>query len=401
MNWKIRIALLSLLVAISAHVYLSFHYYPLHVGLAEGEAICSFSEKFNCDAVSASQYSAFLGVPMAVWGAATNLVLLVMLLVYGMGMTDNRERLLRMTVLTAGFVALTSIVMGAISMVVLGTFCPFCIVAYVTSFICFEALRRCPEEPFFANLGADFKALFGEARLNLGYWIAIPLIAGFSHLATIQHYGMENLDKVVKASVLDWQASPLAALKHQPLLAKGASAEQAKMTISEFADFRCGHCKMATTPISAFVSSKNDVRLEFFVFPLDGACNDAISRADGGSCRMAKAVLCAEKSQNGWAMHDLLFENQQDLNRKHSLQEIDWEIKEYSKKIGLDFEELKACMESTDVHEAILSQARLGEEAKVEGTPTIYVNGRKLPRGQLIPVLEGAHESIIKGGASR
>lgn len=121
------------------------------------------------------------------------------------------------------------------------------------------------------------------------------------------------------------------------------------------------------------------MRLQFYVFPLDGACNDAISRAEGGSCRLAKSVLCAEKSGKGWALHDEIFGNQETLNRKHSVDEIDWELKEYAKNLGLDFEELKSCMESTEVHEQILAQAKLGEKAKVEGTPTIYVNGRKLP----------------------
>jgi len=205
---------------------------------------------------------------------------------------------------------------------------------------------------------------------------------------------------VTRSALLDWKANPLASLKEPPLLTKGASVEQAKMTISEFVDFRCGHCRMAATPIAAFVSSKNDVRLEFFVFPLDGACNEAISRSDGGSCRMAKAVLCAERSKQGWAMHDKIFENQQTLNRKHSVLEIDWELKEYSRQMGLDFEELKACMESPEVHEKILAQTRIGKSAKVKGTPTIYVNGRKLPKGQLIPVLEKVYRNILEENAS-
>ncbi|MCB0384664.1 MAG: DsbA family protein, partial [Bdellovibrionales bacterium] len=342
MNWKMRIALLSILVAVGAHMYLSFHYYPLHLGFAEGEAICSFSEKFNCDAVSASRFSALFGVPMAVWGAATNLVLLLMLLVYGFGMTENLGRQLRVTVLLAGFVAFTSLVMGSISMFYLGTYCPFCIVAYVTSFITFEALRRNQTEPFFSHIGGDIKSAFGDNKAYLGYAAGIPILAVFSHFSIIQHYGAENLDKVVRASVLDWQASASADFDLPPLLAKGAGTDQAKMTIVEFADFRCGHCKKASIPLTAFVRSKTDVRLQFYVFPLDGACNDAISRAEGGSCRLAKSVLCAEKSGKGWALHDEIFGNQETLNRKHSVDETDWELKEYAKNLGLDFEELKS-----------------------------------------------------------
>lgn len=401
MSWKIRIALLSLLVAVAAHVYLSFHYYPLHLGFAEGEAICSFSEKFNCDSVSASRFSSLLGVPMAVWGASTNLVLLLMLLVYGFGLSDKSDRQLRMTTLLAGFVALTSVVMASISMFYLGTYCPFCIVAYGTSFITFEALRRSLTDGFWRHLAADLQSFFGESKAYLGYLGGIPALAFFFHMTIMQHYGAENLDKVVRASVMDWEAGPATNFDQPALLVKGASAETAKMTIVEFADFRCGHCKKASHPIGAFVGSKNDVRLQFYVFPLDGACNEAISRADGGSCRLAKAVLCAEKQQKGWALHDQIFAQQDDLNRKHSIDEIDWVLKEKSASLGLSFEELKGCMESPETHEHILTQARLGKTANVEGTPTIYANGKKLPRGQLIPVLESTYQTILRGTAAR
>jgi protein-disulfide isomerase len=67
----------------------------------------------------------------------------------------------------------------------------------------------------------------------------------------------------------------------------------------------------------------------------------------------------------------------------------------------LNFDDLKACMESPETHEHILTQARLGKTANVEGTPTIYANGKKLPRGQLIPVLESTYQTILRGTAAR
>jgi protein-disulfide isomerase len=52
-------------------------------------------------------------------------------------------------------------------------------------------------------------------------------------------------------------------------------------------------------------------------------------------------------------------------------------------------------MDSAETHDLIKAQASLGIAARVEGTPTIYVNGKKLPRGQLIPVLERVYQSLI------
>ncbi|MBK8205010.1 MAG: hypothetical protein IPK68_22840 [Bdellovibrionales bacterium] len=174
MNWKVRLALLSLIVAIFSHGYLALHYYPLHLGVAEGDAICTLSAKFNCDAVSASRFASLFGIPMAVWGLAANFIFLLMLLVYSLSLTESRGRLLRLTTLLTGFSAMTSIAMGSISLFFLGTYCLFCIFAYLASFVTFECMRRELQDPFFAKIGEDILSLFTSARINLIYFLAIP-----------------------------------------------------------------------------------------------------------------------------------------------------------------------------------------------------------------------------------
>lgn len=395
MNWKVRLALLSLIVAIFSHGYLALHYYPLHLGVAEGEAICTLSAKFNCDAVSASRFASLFGIPMAIWGLAANFVFLLMLLVYSLSLTESRGRLLRLTTLLTGFSAVTSIAMGSISLFFLGTYCLFCIFAYLASFVTFECMRREQQEPFFAKIGEDILSLFTSARINLIYFLAIPGGAFFLHNFFIQHYGAGDLDQVVNSSFLEWQAGTAYDFSSPPLLSKGSPPEGARMTIVEFADFRCGHCKMAATPISAFAKAKADVLVKFFAFPLDASCNSSISQGDGLSCRLAKSVLCANRQEKGWELHDLIFAQQDKMSRKKSGDELDWELKSASESIGIRFDDLKSCIDSAETHDLIKAQASLGVSARVEGTPTIYVNGKKLPRGQLIPVLERVYQSLI------
>ncbi|MEK6555784.1 MAG: vitamin K epoxide reductase family protein, partial [Bdellovibrionota bacterium] len=76
---KLKIAILLTLIAVGLHAYLTLHYYDLNYGSTSGESVCNVSEKFNCDSVSMSQYSTLLGAPLALWGAATNIILLVLL----------------------------------------------------------------------------------------------------------------------------------------------------------------------------------------------------------------------------------------------------------------------------------------------------------------------------------
>ncbi|MCB0363608.1 MAG: DsbA family protein, partial [Bdellovibrionales bacterium] len=374
--------------------YLTLHYYPLHLGFSDGEALCTINSQFNCDAVSASRFSAFLGIPMAVWGFATNFILLVMLLVYGLNLTEQRARCLRMMVLISGFTALMSIIMGLISLFYLNTYCLFCILAYISSFFAFEALRREQEEAFFTHIKQDIFGLFTSSRIYLLYFLFIPACALFTHKFFLQQYGADNLEDIVRTSLLEWQAENKFDFSLSPLVQKGAPENQAAMTIVEFADFRCGHCKMASAPLGAFVNSQPDVTLKFYAFPLDSSCNSAIQRGDGLSCRLAKSVYCANQKEKGWDFHKLIFANQEKISRKQTSEEVDWELKNFCEETGIDFNELKTCMDAAETHEAIRKQSELGVSARVEGTPTIYVNGKKLPRGQIINVLSSAYKQI-------
>src|SRR5262249_19821929 len=94
----------------------------------------------------------------------------------------------------------------------------------------------------------------------------------------------------------------------------------APITIVEFSDFQCPFCKRAAPTVEALVKEyKGQVRLAFRQHPLP-MHNNAMSAA--------KAGLAANQQGKFWAMHDALFENQQDLS--------DDGILKTSKKAGLD-----------------------------------------------------------------
>src|ERR1700722_484314 len=90
-----QITLLGAALSVVIHLYLSYHYYPIKFGFSSGPSICSVNATFDCDAVAASQYSAVFGIPLAVWGAATNLVIFLLVLLQWWGWSEYPERLRR------------------------------------------------------------------------------------------------------------------------------------------------------------------------------------------------------------------------------------------------------------------------------------------------------------------
>lgn len=396
MKTKIYVASIGLLLTLAAHAYLAFHYYPLRFGFVVNQSLCNLNAKFDCDAVSASKYAALFGIPIANFGFAFNLILLAIVWLDWFGLRSQSEESRRDSLWLALGSVLASVVMGSISLLFMKQLCLFCLSAYGLSIVIFVALYLSQEKSPFSHFASDLQAWFVERRSMLGWLAAVPVIATVIHIGMIQNFGADQLDGVVRSSVAEWQAETQVPWSAAPSLTKGADVQSAKMVITEFADFRCGHCKAAAPSISAFVKAHSDnVRMMFYTFPLDGACNPVIERSDGVSCQLAKAVYCAGKVDKGWELHDLIFEEQHNFASLSNATLVDNELKGKTQKIGLDWSQIEVCLQDPATHAAIVEMAKQGVTAKVQGTPTIFVNGKKLDRGQLLPVLEAVLKNTL------
>ena len=69
-------------------------------------------------------------------------------------------------------------------------------------------------------------------------------------------------------------------------------------------------------------------------------------------------------------------------------------LKELEKDLQIDTAALTQCSDSNETFELIKRVADEGAKAQVQGTPTMYMNNRKLPYGQFLDVLKAAAASI-------
>lgn len=391
MKARIQIALLSVLLSIGAHLYLTSHYYPLKFGYSTGQSICNLSAKFDCDAVVASPYSSFLDVPISVWGLAFNAVLLMLILLSWLEWSEHPERLRRWTFLMTGLSLAGSFVMAGISAAMMSSYCPFCIALYALSFVTFFAFKGVLKEPFFMHLKRDFAVLWSESRGIVVALVAIPVLAFLTHQFFMQNLGNSQVARMVTESVDEWEHSPPQDFVAKPAIAMGPEKDKATVTLVEFADFRCPHCKRASYTLHAFVKAHPDVRFEFYAFPLDGQCNEKIEQPNGISCRLAAAVYCAEREGKGWEMHDMLFDKQEEISHSQSPAELDTNLGKNITPLGLNFETLQRCLDQPETMDAIKAMAKQGALVNVMGTPTLFANGKLLSRGQLVPVLQSVH----------
>ena len=114
------------------------------------------------------------------------------------------------------------------------------------------------------------------------------------------------------------------------------------------------------------------------------------NKGNGVRCKLAALPICAEEAgQKGWLAHQWIFDNQENLSR---VGDVENDIKDFSGKNGLDFESIKTCLSADATIEKVKAMAAEGAQAKIQGTPTIFVNGRLLPRGQALPILQAIYK---------
>lgn len=104
------------------------------------------------------------------------------------------------------------------------------------------------------------------------------------------------------------------------------------------------------------------VRLVYRHYPL--------RRIHPNAQKAAEASLCAGDQGEFWKMHDLLFGDQAGLKVEA--------IKAKAGHLRLDLEGFEECLDSGRHADAVEEDLLAGSRAGVSGTPTLFINGRRL-----------------------
>ena len=276
MSRYLRFSLLLVLFSLGVHAYLTLHYYKVHFAKDLDSSICNLSATFSCDSVAISPFSALMGIPLSLFGGLVHVVLLALLIWIVSGFAEETARLKRYSLWLSGFIALASVVMGFISITQLSTYCIFCIAAYVLSFLTLFTLWKSQDKvDNLFSIQEGLRGLFTHSKLVLVMLLAVPVLAFILHKSLLNHYrgGSSSVywEKRIQIIVNDWQAREKFEFPAPPSLVKGPPADQAVMTVVEFADFFCGFCKKFAPRMKLLADSNPDVRFEFYNFPLDGS----------------------------------------------------------------------------------------------------------------------------------
>ena len=145
----------------------------------------------------------------------------------------------------------------------------------------------------------------------------------------------------------------------------------ARVTLVEFSDFECPHCRQLYSALKAIEPRYPQIRIVYKDFPLPQAHPWALTAAIGGRCAFEQSPAVF------WKVHNAIFENQ-DLISPENV----WEkIVGYATEAGLNADAFKACLASPDAQKAVEASHAEGVALGINSTPTVYVNGRPLIGG--------------------
>lgn len=143
---------------------------------------------------------------------------------------------------------------------------------------------------------------------------------------------------------------------------------QSKTTVTEFGDFECSACR-AFEP--TFDQARKDygskVKFVFKHFPLKSVHPNAMIGA--------VAAEAAGKQGKFWEYHDTLYANQDNWAQQSDPTD---QLVSYAKKLNLDVSQFTTDLKSHDFDKIINDQEDEGIKDGVNGTPTVYINGKYL-----------------------
>ncbi len=141
----------------------------------------------------------------------------------------------------------------------------------------------------------------------------------------------------------------------------------AAITIVEFSDLQCPHCKDAQPAVDKLLAAHPEVRLVFQNFPLP---------SHNWAFKAASYADCAGRTNNDafWKFIHSVYEAQPQVTEANA----DEKLTSLAEAAGLKGADIAACAAKAETATRVRSSVELGKSVEVESTPTFFLNGRRI-----------------------
>jgi protein-disulfide isomerase len=231
-------------------------------------------------------------------------------------------------------------------------------------------------EAFVRNLfawGPDFAVKLGPlAPSAAADFYTVPLsvtVSGQTDTGTV--FVSKDGKTFLRGEMFDMAVDPFAANRKKLTVEGNPSLgpANAKITVVEFSDFQCPHCRELYETLKTVIPEHPDVRFVFKDYPLTQIHPWAETAAIGARCAYLQAPDAYFKIQSQ------IFDNQDLISATNV-----WDkLNEFAVADALDPATFKSCLSSKEAKDAVTASRQEGELLNVASTPTLFINGRPAP----------------------
>lgn len=301
------------------------------------DSFCTAGAAFDCTRVAASQYSVFLGVPWALWG------------VIGFGTIwlaalQNSIYFLFLS-LAAG---VGSVALFLIEVLVIGSVCLLCegihLVGIALAILAINERASLKRDALSTVRIQSFVVI--PAALLLALALFMPRYWGaFSYKAP------PPFPTGVTSDGYPW-----------------IGAAEPKLTIHEFTDYQCPHCKIASALTLRRLARQDDLRIV-------RRQNPRMHCRDDSACQGVRLAYCAEAQGKFWQADRWLFE--------HTAPRKELDPQAFVDDLELNGEALQRCFHDPQIQERANAEAVWAIKNRLLETPGYLVDGKKLKPSQV------------------
>src|SRR6202042_1686134 len=150
--------------------------------------------------------------------------------------------------------------------------------------------------------------------------------------------------------------------------------KDASVTIVEFGDLQCPACKAAQPVIEGLVAAEPTARFVFQNFPLE---------MHNWAAKGAAYADCVGRASNDafWKFVSKTYETQSDITAENA----DEKLTALADGAGVKGSEIAACAAKPETKARVDASLTLGKEVEITGTPTLFINGRRIGNLSQIP----------------
>jgi protein-disulfide isomerase len=164
--------------------------------------------------------------------------------------------------------------------------------------------------------------------------------------------------------------------------------EKAPVTIVEFSDLQCPHCKDAQPVIDKLLAAEPNARFVFQNYPLP---------MHNWAAKAAAYADCVGRASNDafWKFVQGTFDQQTNITESNA----DEKLTAIADTAGVKGADVAACASKPETRARIDKSVALGTAVGVTGTPTVYINGRHI--GNVVGIPEDVLKSLVDFAAKQ